>query len=99
MSFSNTSILINQQVPEFIREEYPLFIDFLKAYYEFLEQEQFDPNSGLSLKNNLTTKLKNVRDIVDVDKSVDQFEESFLNTFLSLVPKEAEVSKEFLIID
>jgi hypothetical protein len=97
MSFSNTSVLISQQVPEFIREEYPLFIDFLKAYYEFLEQEQFDPDSGLSLKNNLTTQLKTVRDIVDVDKSVDQFEESFLNTFLSLVPKEAKVSKDFLI--
>jgi len=97
MSFSNTSILVPQQVPEFIREEYPLFIDFLKAYYEFLEQEQFDPNSGLSLKNNLTTQLKTIRDVVDVDKSLDQFEESFLNTFLSLIPKEAAVNKEFLI--
>ena len=40
MSFANTSILINRQVPEFVREEYPLFITFLEAYYEFLEQKQ-----------------------------------------------------------
>lgn len=97
MSFSNTSVLINSQVPEFIREEYPLFIDFLKAYYQFLEQEQFDAITGLSLKNNLTTQLKDIRNVVDVDKSIEQFEENFLNTFLSLVPKDAQVNKEFLV--
>ena len=35
-----TSLLINRQVPEFIREDHPLFISFLEAYYEFLETEQ-----------------------------------------------------------
>jgi hypothetical protein len=40
MSFSNTSLFVSEQVPEFIREEYPLFIQFLKAYYQFLEQDQ-----------------------------------------------------------
>jgi len=39
MAFSNTSLLVSEQVPEFIREEYPLFIQFLRAYYEFLEQD------------------------------------------------------------
>jgi hypothetical protein len=40
MSFANTSILVNSQVPEFVREEHPLFITFLEAYYEFLETKQ-----------------------------------------------------------
>lgn len=97
MAFSNTSILVNQQVPEFIREEYPIFIQFLKAYYEFLEQEQFDVTTGLSLKNNLTTQLKDIRNVVDVDKSIEQFEDNFFNTFLTLVPKETQVDKEFLV--
>ena len=39
MAFSNTSLFVSEQVPEFIREEYPLFIQFLRAYYEFLEQD------------------------------------------------------------
>jgi hypothetical protein len=97
MAFSNTSILVNQQVPEFIREEYPIFIQFLKAYYEFLEQEQFDITTGLSLKNNLTTQLKDIRNVVDVDKSIEQFEDNFFNTFLTLIPKETQVDKEFLV--
>ena len=91
MSFANTSILINRQVPEFVREEYPLFITFLEAYYEFLEQKQ------TGQKNDLTQQAKNLRNIPDVDLSIDNFENSFFNTFASLVPRETEVSKDFLI--
>ena len=40
MSDKLTSLLVNHQVPEFVREEYPLFISFLEAYYEYLEQKQ-----------------------------------------------------------
>jgi hypothetical protein len=32
------SSLVPSQVPEFVREDYGTFIEFLKAYYEFLEQ-------------------------------------------------------------
>ena len=91
MSFANTSILINRQVPEFVREEYPLFITFLEAYYEFLEQKQ----SGQL--NDLTQQAKNLRHLSDVDASIDQFEDSFFNTFASLLPKDVAVDKEFLI--
>ena len=40
MSELKTSLLINRQVPEFVRDEYPTFINFLEAYYEFLENKQ-----------------------------------------------------------
>lgn len=56
-----TSLLVNHQVPEFVREEYPLFINFLEAYYEYLEQKQ-----GTQL-NDLTAKSKDLRYISDVD--------------------------------
>jgi hypothetical protein len=91
MSFANTSILINRQVPEFVREEYPLFITFLEAYYEFLEQKQ----SGEL--NDLTQQAKNLRYLSDVDYSIESFENQFFNTFASLIPKNIEVNKEFLI--
>lgn len=91
MSFANTSLLINRQVPEFVREEYPLFITFLEAYYEFLEQKQ--PGQ----LNDLTRQAKNLRNLPNVDSSIDQFESSFFNTFASLVPQDSFVSKDFLI--
>ena len=40
MTDKKVSLLVNRQVPEFVREEYPVFISFLEAYYEFLENKQ-----------------------------------------------------------
>ena len=91
MSFANTSILINRQVPEFVREEHPLFITFLEAYYEYLEQKQ------TGQLNNLTQKAKDLRYLSDVDYSLNEFEDSFFNTYASLLPKDVSVDKEFLI--
>ena len=91
MSFANTSILINRQVPEFVREEHPLFITFLEAYYEYLEQKQ------TGQLNDLTQKAKDLRYLSDVDYSLNEFEDSFFNTYASLLPKDVAVDKEFLI--
>jgi hypothetical protein len=90
-----TSILINRQLPEFIREEYPKFILFLEAYYEFLEKEQY--TLGVSQKNDLIDKAKDLRFVSDVDLSLDQFEEHFFNMFLPYMPKETAANKDFVI--
>jgi hypothetical protein len=52
MSNLKTSVLVNKQIPEYIREEYPAFITFVEAYYEFLENKQGTNN------NDLTNKVK-----------------------------------------
>ncbi len=91
MSDQKTSLLINRQVPEFVREEHPNFIAFLEAYYEFLENKQ-----GAE-KNDLTTKSKELRYVSDVDASIASFEDNFYNTFASLVPKDVSVDKGILI--
>lgn len=86
-----TSLLVNRQVPEFVREEHPLFITFLEAYYEYLETIQG------SQKNDLVSKAKELRYVSDVDTSIDLFEESFINNYASLIPQDALINKEFLI--
>ena len=86
-----TSILVNRQVPEFVREEYPLFINFLEAYYEYLEQKQGTQS------NDLTSKSKDLRYISDVDDSIDDFEINFFNTYASLIPRDVAVDKSSLI--
>lgn len=90
-----TSLLVERQLPEFVRDEYPLFVSFLEAYYEFLETEKY--TDGISQKNNLIEKLKDIRNISDVDFSLSDFEEQFFNTFLSYLPKNTPVDKAFLI--
>ena len=60
MSFKDlkTSLLVNKQLPEFVRDEYPKFVTFLEAYYEFLEQSGISPTS-----NNLVTSAKSLKNI------------------------------------
>ena len=91
MSNLKTSILVAQQVPEYISDEYPLFISFLEAYYEFMEEAQ-----GIQ-KNDVLTLSKNMRYVSDVDASIGAFEKSFFNNFASLIPRDVEVNKETLI--
>lgn len=91
MSFANTSILINRQVPEFIREEYPVFITFLEAYYEYLETKQ-----GTEI-NDLTAKSKDLRNLSDVDDSIEDFEQQFFNSYATFLPKDVEIDKAVLI--
>ena len=91
MADQKVSLLINRQVPEYIREEYPVFISFLEAYYEFLEQKQ-----GTQL-NDLITQAKDLRDISDVDISITDFEENFFNTFADLIPRDVALDKASLI--
>jgi hypothetical protein len=86
-----TSLLIQRQVPEYVREEYPLFLTFLEAYYEFLENKQTGKN------NDLTTKLKNLKTVSDIDSSIDEFEAQFFNTFGSLIPIDSVADKSFLL--
>lgn len=85
------SVLINKQLPEFVREEYPLFISFLEAYYEFLENKQ-----GIK-KNDLITESKKLKSIFDIDQSIDQFEIQFFNTFAPLLSSDTTTDKSFLI--
>jgi hypothetical protein len=87
-----TSILINRQVPEFVRDEYPTFVNFLEAYYEFLEGTA---NTGIS-SNNLVSTAKTLRDIRDVDSSLNEFETNFYNTYATLIPLEVQADKSLL---
>lgn len=85
------SLLVNNQLPEFIREDYQTFVSFIEAYYEFLENKQANQD------NDLYRRAKELVDIKDVDLSLDDFEEQFFNTFLELFPRDVESSKSLLI--
>ena len=86
------STLVNRQVPEFVRDEYPTFVTFLEAYYQFLEATA---NTGTTA-NNLVTTAKSLRDIRDIDTSLEDFQTNFYNTYASLVPLDVQANKELL---
>jgi hypothetical protein len=87
-----TSLLVNRQVPEFVRDEYPTFVAFLEAYYQFLEGTA---NTGTTA-NNLVTTAKSLRNIRDVDLSLEEFQTNFYNTYASLIPLDVQADKALL---
>jgi hypothetical protein len=87
-----TSLLVNRQVPEFVRDEYPTFVAFLEAYYQFLEGNA----TSTTTANNLITTAKSLRNIRDVDSSLEEFQTNFYNTYASLIPLDVQANKALL---
>lgn len=75
VSNNKTSVLIESQLPDFIRNDHPNFVAFLEAYYQFLEQN-----------NGVTSQAKEVRTFQDIDLTESQFTQRLYSTFLRLLP-------------
>ena len=90
MTSLKISNLVRNQVPEFVRDEYPKFVSFLEAYYEFLETQQG------TQKNDLINQAKSLRYLSDVDSSLDTFENNFYEKFAALLPRDTSVRKDIL---
>ena len=66
---------IEKEIPQFIRLDYPNFVAFVVAYYEFIEQE------GLPYHF-----IANALNYSDVDRTSLEFLELFGRNFLSSLP-------------
>ena len=103
MSLSKkTSVQIAQQLPEFVRDDpnYQNFVLFLEAYYEWLET-QYTANANSTIvsttSQGITYGSKNILNYVDVDETLDEFLQYFLNDFLPYIPVEISTDKRKLL--
>lgn len=71
------SSLVKQQFPSFYAEEGETFIAFVKAYYEWLEQE-----------NNVTKESRSLMSYRDIDSTLTKFVENFQYKYLQGVPRQ-----------
>lgn len=85
-TFAPISPLIESQFPAFYREEGPLFVSFVKAYYEWLE------SSG-----NPLFYSRNLLSFKDVDTTLDEFLPHFQKMFLDGVSLNGVEQKRELI--
>lgn len=53
MSRNKISSLVSRQIPEFVREDYPTFVAFVEAYYEWLQTQLLDYASTRDLDTTL----------------------------------------------
>jgi hypothetical protein len=79
------SKLVASQLPEFIQSDYPTFIAFLEAYYEFLEQDQ-----------NAQEILQNAVSYRDIDRTTTEFIEYFLREYCDNIPRDVLSDKTIL---
>ena len=74
------SSVVASQLPEFIRDDYQTFIDFLKAYYQFLETTQQDPVSLRDLDTTLDSFITNFKSELSANLPYSTVSERFLLT-------------------
>jgi hypothetical protein len=77
--------LIPNQLPDFVKEEGPLLVAFLKAYYEWMER------SG-----NVLNRSRNLTDYQDIDTTLDQYLQYFKEEIFQNIPADALVDKRLL---
>ena len=83
--FKKISSQVDSQFPGFIREEGPQFVAFLRAYFEYAEQNGNTINASRSIKDNQ-----------DIDRTVDSFVEYFRREFMINIPKDALADQRLL---
>jgi len=70
------SVLVEGQLPDFVKQDHTTFIAFLEAYYEYLEQ------TGKPYEI-----IGNLRNYFNIDKTVDDFLQYFKTQFGKDVPE------------
>jgi hypothetical protein len=64
------SLLIENQLPDFVQTDYGMFVTFLKAYYEFLEQN-----------NQAQELLQDITKYADIDETSEEMINKFLANY------------------
>ena len=81
-----SSVLVESSLPEFLQDEGPKFVAFVKAYYEWLETT-----------NQVTDRAKNLLNYGDIDNTDDEFLKYFQREVLSDIPETILADKRLLI--
>lgn len=83
---NKTSVLIEQQFPDFVYDEGQNLIQFVKAYYEYMEQ------TGNALDAN-----KNLLNYQDLDNTLEKFIDYFYREVFTSVPKTLMVDDKLFL--
>lgn len=84
-SIKYISNLVENQFPSFYAEEGPVFIEFLKSYYEWMEQE-----------GNTLNKTRTLFETRDIDTTATAFLNHFKEKYFTNIPSSVAGDKRFL---
>ena len=97
-----TSLQVAKQLPEFIQDDnsYQTFVSFIEAYYQWLETAHTNNSANTVATTNgqgVTYASKNLLDYSDVDGTLDEFVDYFINDFLPYIPTDVLADKRKLL--
>lgn len=80
--------IVQEYLPEHVRneEEYQLFVSFMEAFYEYLEQPSGQSGS-----------IRNLRSIQDIDRTLDEFVDYWHTTLAEYLPSEIAGDKRLIL--
>ena len=78
---------IEDQIPDYVQEFYPLFVIFTTKYFEFLE----NTSAGVQYT------IQNLQLNRDIDTTASSLAVKFLNTFVPNLPNESAVDDTILV--
>ena len=79
------STLVENQFPQFYKEEGPKFLQFVKAYYEYLEQDGKQQETQRNLQN-----------YKDIDETLNEYIQYFRSELMAEIPNDALADKRLL---
>ena len=83
MSKTPISTVVSRQIPAYIRDEYGAFVDFIKAYYQFIEETQ--PN------------YKDLESLHSIEDTLDVFVVQFKKELSALFPTHQLADERFVL--
>lgn len=86
------SILVPGQAPFFVRNDHQTFIDFVTAYYKFLEQANTTPEFG-----QVVERSRNLLQYANIDTVLDGLSEKLYDKFLSNFPTKTLADKTLIL--
>lgn len=81
-----TSSLVKNQLPNFVRDDYPTFITFLEKYYEWLETN-----------NQVSYEIDALRNSIDLDTADDFYIDKLKSDLAPYFPKEIVADKQLFL--
>lgn len=93
------STLVENQFPDFYKQEGELFILFVKAYYEWLETNEFTDKDGNTVVNPAANlyHARRLPEYRDIDSTIDDFIIDFKNKYLPNVQFNTASNKRLFI--
>jgi hypothetical protein len=86
MTNVKTSTVVGTQLPDFVRNDYPVFVTFLEKYYEWLETQQ-----------NVSSGIKELQLSKDIDEADEYYLDKLKDDLLPYFPQEIVSDKRLFL--